>query len=209
MKVYLRMALTVLALGLMVGFARVNAQPEENKEAEAPKKIAPEALEKSLKKVLPEFDNKVLADVKYVDDKSLTDKCDYEAGKGCKVYTAKKKGAEVGFAIQWTSQEGLKGPITILLGVTPEGDITGLDILDQSETPNRGDKITTPEFQGQFVKRNLTNTKWAIDKEKKDPGDIKAITGASFSSRAVTGAVKDVLEFFDKNKATLVKAKGK
>lgn len=168
---------------------------------------APVDLDKSLKKVMPAFDNKPVPEVIYINDPALAEKCDFEKDKGCKVYPGKKKGALLGFAIAWTSMEGFKGPITVLLGLTPEGKITGIDVLKQEETVNLGGKITEDEFQKQFLNKDLKGAKWAIEK---DGGDIKSVTGASYSSRAVTGAVKETLEFFDKNKTALVdKAKGK
>jgi Na+-translocating ferredoxin:NAD+ oxidoreductase subunit G len=166
-----------------------------------------ETLDKGLKKVMSDFDNKPVQEVIYINDQTLASKCDFEKDKGCKVYPGKKKGALLGFAVSWTTVDGMKGPINILLGLTPDGSISGIDVLKHEETKNLGAKITEDEFQKQFLTKNLKNSKLQIEK---DGGDIKAITGASFSSRAVTGAVKEALEFYDKNKTALAeKAKGK
>jgi len=164
-------------------------------------------LDKSFKKLFPGYDNKPKDDVIYIDDRSLEKKCDYVANKGCRVYPVKKKGELLGFAIIWQS-DGFKGPVKIILGLTQNGEITGLDVLSNNETPQLGGKIATDqEFQAQFLKRNLANTRWMLEK---DGGDIRAITGASYSSKAVVSGVKDTLEFYEKNKENLKKkASGK
>jgi Na+-translocating ferredoxin:NAD+ oxidoreductase subunit G len=201
MKKYALLFAFAVLLVVAVHFSAFAAEP-----AKAPE-IATVPLEQGLKKVLPAFDNQPQKEVIYIKDEGFDQKCDFERDKGCKIYPAKKKGALQGLAIAWTSMDGMKGPITILLGVSPEGDITGIEVLKHEETKNLGSKITGDEFQKQFAGKNLKNSKLQV---QKDGGDIKAITGASFSSKAVTGAVKETLEFYDKNKAALLeKAKGK
>jgi len=165
------------------------------------------SLDKSFKKIFPEYDNQPEKEVIFIDDpkdKSLSQKCEYQLNKGCLIYPVKKKCALLGFALIWQTDKGYKGPIKLMVGISPEQEILGLDILSHNETPNLGAKISTEEFQNQFLKRTLKNTKWMIEK---DGGDIKAITGASFSSRAVTSALKEVLEFYEKNKDNLLKNK--
>jgi len=196
----------LIAAGAILGIIVLNL-PARGAEPAKTQNNPAETLDKGLKKVMPEFDNKPVQEVIYINDASLASKCDFEKEKGCKVYPGRKKGALLGFAIAWTSMDGMKGPITILLGLTPEGNISGIDVLKQEETKNLGSKITEEEFQKQFLNKNLKTGKMQIEK---DGGDIKAVTGASFSSRAVTGAVKEVLEFYDKNKTALAdQAKGK
>jgi len=191
----------VLSLGvvLLAGWVRA-----EEKAKEQPKEAVPVVvpLDKALKKVFPELTNKPEAEVIYVDDKTQASKCEFAKDKGCRIYPVKKKDALLGYAVGWTSEEGFKSLIKVLVGITPGGDITGIEVLEQDETPNRGAKIAEDEFLQQFAKKNLQNTKWQIEKEG---GDIKAISGASFSSKAVSSAVKEALEFYGRNKDILAK----
>jgi len=198
-KVFLVISSLALGIFLIESFARGEESCKCG--AEQAGAASGESLDKSLKKALPDFDNNPVEQVIFADDKAAAKNCDYVEGRGCKVYPAKKKGALVGFAIPWTGK-GLKGPIKILLGITPGGEITGIDVLAQKESPNWGGKITGEDFQKQFLKRTLKNTKWRIEK---DGGDIKAVTGASISSRGVANAVKAALDFYEKNKAALLK----
>jgi len=187
----------VLVMSLVMSVA-AGAAGEKEKESKGTKI----SLEQALKKVFPELTNHPEAEAIYVDDKSLASKCDYEKDKGCKVYPVKKKDLLLGYAIAWTSEDGFKDLIKVLVGITCGGEIVGLEILEQNETPNRGSKITEAEFLNQFVKRNLQNTSFKIEK---DGGDIKAVSGASFSSKAVVSAVKEALEFYGRNKDSLAK----
>jgi len=163
-------------------------------------------VEQALKKIFPDLVGKPEAEAIFIDDAGLVAKCDYEKDKGCKAYPVKNKSGLKGYALAWVSEEGFKAPVKVLTGITLDGDIVGIEVLEQSETPERGSKITEAEFREQFPKKNLANTKWSIDKDKKSPGDIKAISGASFSSKAVTLAVKESLEFFAKYKDAISKA---
>jgi electron transport complex protein RnfG len=167
------------------------------------KPAAPD-LEKSFKKIFPDFDNKPKAEVIFADDKddkTLAQKCEYEVNKGCKIYPIRKKKELLGFALIEQGQ-GFKGPLKLMLGLTPDGDIAGLDVLSISDTPQLGGKVAGDDFQQQFLKKNLKNTKWALEK---DSGDIRAVSGASYSSNGVVAAVKETLEFYEKHKEDLKK----
>ena len=71
--------------------------------------------------------------------------------------------------------------------------ITGVQILNHTETPGLGAKITEEKFIHQFNSKNLSNTNWAL---KKDGGELDQITGATISPRAVVRAICLGLESF-------------
>jgi electron transport complex protein RnfG len=80
-----------------------------------------------------------------------------------------------------------------MIGVDTAGVIQGMKILSQAETPGLGAKITEvkygdkwPWFQHQFIGKKGDNLQ--VDK---DGGEIKSVTGATISSRAVTKAVRE------------------
>jgi electron transport complex protein RnfG len=135
---------------------------------------------KSIKAVLPEYDNQPDKDAVKIEEVEF--------------YPGKKEGQLKGWAFEWSNPEGYGGQIKILIGLDTQGTITGVEILPgHAETPGLGSRIQEPEFRNQFKNRNLENTDWAVGK---DGGDIEAITGATISPRAVTRAVKEGLEFF-------------
>jgi Na+-translocating ferredoxin:NAD+ oxidoreductase subunit G len=87
---------------------------------------------------------------------------------------------------------GFQAPIKTAVSVDPGfRDIIGIRILEQSETPGLGAKITEDAFYQNFVKilianQPLTCIKGDADKNK---GQIKAITSATISSKAVTDLI--------------------
>ena len=106
---------------------------------------------------------------------------------------------ELGVAMK-AAPAGYGGPIEILVGVTREGKVSAIMIINQNETPGLGTKITAPKFYEQFAGKQ--------DKElalKKDSGAIDAITAATISSRAVAKGVQEavnkVLKFYEGQKS--------
>ncbi len=86
--------------------------------------------------------------------------------------------------------QGYADKIEILIGLDPNADtITGLFILQQKETPGLGNKIALPRWRNQFM-RKKTSTPLVVTKGKSpEPNAIDAVTGATISSRSVTGLV--------------------
>lgn len=152
---------------------------------------------KALKAVLPAIDNQ-----------PDTDSVTLEAGTDKKgrplqrtFYRGRQEGALAGVAFKVTAPDGYSGNIDIMVGVTPEGTVTGVEILSQAETPGLGARITEPAFKGQFAGKSLDNADWRV---KKDGGSFDQITGATISPRAVVGALRRGLEFFRAHRAQIV-----
>ncbi|MDH3429799.1 MAG: electron transport complex subunit RsxG [Gammaproteobacteria bacterium] len=98
-----------------------------------------------------------------------------------------------------TARDGFSGPIRILLGLSFDGRITGVRILQHRETPGLGDKIesTRSGWVFQFDDRSMGDplvTGWAI---RSDGGEFDQLTGASVTPRAVVKAIRDTLIYFD------------
>ncbi len=108
--------------------------------------------------------------------------------------------------------KGYSSTIETIVGVVPDGSISGIKIVDQKETPGLGAKIqevasrntlwavimgrgvdetgTPPWFQEQY--KYLRTDDLRVVKSPGEDG-ILAITGATISSEAVTGSVKSGL----------------
>lgn len=106
-----------------------------------------------------------------------------------------------GVAFQVVAPDGYSGDIVIMVGVDPEGTVTGIEIVRHAETPGLGDKIVLPWFKDLFKGKNLDNADWRV---KKDGGEFDEITGATISPRAVVGAVSRGLKFYREQRATIV-----
>lgn len=126
-------------------------------------------------------------------------------GEPVTVYRARKMGRITGIAFRATGS-GYGGDISLVMGVTPAGELLGVRVISHFETPGLGDKIE--ERKGDwilgFAGLSLASPpaeKWAV---KKDGGHFDQFSGATVTPRAVVRAVRQGLEFFaDKREAIL------
>ena len=117
------------------------------------------------------------------------------SGDESELYPAKKDGKITAVAIKSFSNEGFGGKIELILGILMDGTVTGYKIIEQSETPGLGSKVTESKFSNQFVGLNAHHSNFNLSK---DGGEIDAVTGATISSRAVVGAVKKAVNAYNK-----------
>ena len=107
-------------------------------------------------------------------------------------YEAIKDDMSIGAILQ-LSRASYGGPIKLLTGVSVDGVITGVRILEHQETPGLGANAGSPSY---FVDRarGITFYGQFAGKKANDPfeikNDVSAITAATITSRAVTDAVK-------------------
>jgi electron transport complex protein RnfG len=131
-----------------------------------------------------------------------------EDGSPVRVFRSAGEGGNTvaGVAFQVVAPDGYSGNIYIMMGVLPNGELGGIEILSHAETPGLGSLIDNESWKGIFRGRSLENTNFKV---KKDGGDIDQLTGATISPRAVTGAVEKGLVWFRDNRdAVLDPSKG-
>ncbi|NIM03468.1 RnfABCDGE type electron transport complex subunit G [bacterium] len=103
-----------------------------------------------------------------------------------------ERGKGVGVSIR-TKTQGYSGPIEMIMGFDMNGEITGLKILNQIETPGLGSKIMEDWFSKQFIKLKAEDLNFA----KEEPqGKIEAVTAATISSRAVLEGAKKLFGLY-------------
>lgn len=109
-----------------------------------------------------------------------------------KICTALLANKTTAYALEATAPDGYSGNIRLLIGLTPEGEILGVRVLEHKETPGLGDKIETRisdwilSFNGQKIShQNLSQ--WAV---KKDGGQFDQFAGATITPRAIVNQVK-------------------
>ncbi len=141
-------------------------------------------LSDSIKAVLPEggelSEAKVAGELEYYE---------YLAGEAVSAYAVK------------STTSGFGGPLTLMVGVLPDGTVYNTSVLSHTETPGLGAKCTSdPSFTKQW--KNFPPEK--ILAVKKDHGDVDAITASTITSRAYTEAVKKAVDFVK----TLAKEEG-
>lgn len=139
------------------------------------------------------FSDVSLEDFKAVDvDKEAADKTVADLGIKATVDEV-CEAADEGYVVTVTDKEGYGGDIQITVGVTKDGTVSGVSILSISETAGLG----YIEFIGilsniLFLELRFCST------HSKDGGEgepIDAISGATITSRAFTGAVNTAIGY--------------
>lgn len=91
-----------------------------------------------------------------------------------------------GYVVEVTPQASA-GTIDMVVGVGADGTVTGVSIIDMSETSGLGANASKESFRSQYVGKS---GELAVSK---DGGEIDALTGATITSRAVTRGVNCAL----------------
>ncbi len=112
---------------------------------------------------------------------------------GARYFEARAHGALAGYCLI-VNTRGYCSTVSMAVGITPDGTITGLQVLSQQETPGLGTRITEvrpgdrePWFTRQFRGRRGDQLRLH---------DIDAITGATITSRAVTEGLRHSIHAF-------------
>ena len=93
---------------------------------------------------------------------------------------------ETGFVIE-TATQGYAGEISMLIGVSNEGTVTGLQVREMKETLGLGgNALTDCEFLAQFLKTSG---------DAEVGTNVDAITGATVTSNAVTRCVNSAAAY--------------
>lgn len=180
--------LTVITLvaGLLLGLAyEVTKGPiaksEETAKKEAWQAVFPDAGLDSFEEVKVDQDTaaKVVSDLGV--SASVDEVCAVDGGKS-------------GYVITVTDSEGYGGDIQVVVGITSDGTVQGISFLSISETAGLGMKATDESFYGQYAGKKTDH--FYVSKDGGEGEPIDAISGATITSRAVTGAVNTALGYF-------------
>jgi electron transport complex protein RnfG len=103
---------------------------------------------------------------------------------------------------------GYNGPIQLLVGISPQGVVTGVRAVRHRETVGLGDAIDVAKstWIRQFDARALVSPEPALWALRQDDGAFDAISGATVTSRAVVTAVKNALLYFEQHRDELYAA---
>ena len=88
-----------------------------------------------------------------------------------------------------TTFSGAQGSITMAVGVDSEGKCAGISIIKHSETSGLGEVAASSSERGLSFRRSFIGKDETIT-----INDIDAITGATITSKAVTGAVATAIQ---------------
>ncbi len=150
-----------------------------------------EESEKARKTVLPDADEFIKINLDKI--KSAVKDNKYEFIK--EAYLGKINGNTIGYVFL-AKTVGYAGDISIMIGIGSNGEVSGVEIGDNKETPGLGTKAKDQEFKGQY-----NNKKYSIINVVKRPpqqdDEIQAISGATITSKAVSLGVQQASQLAD------------
>lgn len=118
-----------------------------------------------------------------------------EAVKG--VYEGFATNVSEGYVVE-VSTKGYGGAISMTIGVNTEGQISGVIVGSNNETPGLGSKATQADFTEKFDVVSLGNIPESglvvVKQSPKADHEIQAVSGATISSRAITKGVQAALD---------------
>jgi electron transport complex protein RnfG len=182
------LTVTAVSVGaLLAGFFQLVApRIEANRLAEEKRAIFA-VLEKARSYEIHDIEVDIDGSIELVRIFRGLDRPDGEGGEG---------GAEeVGFAFL-AEGPGFSAMIRMMVGLNIDREtLSGLEVVEQIETPGLGDKIAKDKFEGQFrALRIKPRIEYIKNRKPEKDNQIMAITGATISSRAVVNAINKRLE---------------
>ena len=184
------LAVFSLITAIMIAYTHLKTAPiiEKNQH---------EFLMQSLAAVMPigSYDNDLITDSFTVNHSLLS--------KGNSIiYPAFKNSKPAGAIITTIAENGYNGKIKLIVGIDYRGQIHAVRVVEHKETPGLGDpiEIKRSNWIEQFSEKSLSNPKpqdWIV---KKDGGQFDQLTGATITPRAVVGAVKNALIFYQEQR---------
>lgn len=170
------LSLTIIAVVAAAALAFVsNVTEEPIAQAQKAKKEA------AVKAVLPTFDQLEEIEIEGVPCTKAMD----------------AEGSMVGMAVEAKSTKGFGGDLVAMVGFDKDGNISGYQILQTSETPGLGAKAGEwfqKEGKGNVIGKNPANGLTV----KKDGGDVDAISGSTITSRAFCDLINNAYQTFQK-----------
>ncbi len=92
-----------------------------------------------------------------------------------------------------TTAKSYGGDIQVMVGIKADGSVNAVELLQINDTPGLGMNAKNPEFLKQFENKTAGIS---VNKNTPAENEIQALTGATITSNAVTGAVNTALENF-------------
>ena len=142
----------------------------------------------------------ILGDFDKLDNNPITDNFKLKSGYDKKrkkdlyttVFPAKKDGKLEAVALEGEGV-GFNGPLRVMVGINTDGKLTGIQVTQHSDTPGIGSRVTEPAFTKQFDGLSIDN-----------PTAVDGVSGASYSTKGVFGAVKDAVDFYKKHQQDIL-----
>jgi electron transport complex protein RnfG len=115
-----------------------------------------------------------------------------------------EENGEVAFlALEAAGKGGYGGDIVVMIGIDLRNDqMVGIEIIQHNETPGVGSKVEKETFRNQWKKIPADET---VDLRTQG-GRIDAISGATYSSKAMVSGTNRIVEILDKHRDEILAA---
>ncbi len=101
----------------------------------------------------------------------------------------------VGYTFK-TRIKGYGGEIELIAGISTEGKVEGIKILNHGETPGLGANATKAHFTDSFKNKSVDRELVAI-KDPKEDNEVQALTSATITTNSVVDGINKVLEVYN------------
>ncbi len=118
-----------------------------------------------------------------------------------RIYRARRGDMPEAAVIRAIAPDGYRGAIELLVAISRDGSLIGVQVIRHDETPGLGDAFESRDVHwlDRFRGRSLTDPppqRWTV---RRDGGDFDAFTGATITPRAIVKAVRNALEYYQRN----------
>jgi Na+-translocating ferredoxin:NAD+ oxidoreductase subunit G len=118
-----------------------------------------------------------------------------------RIYRARRAGTPVAAVLRPIAPDGYRGAIELLVAIGQDGRLIGVQVIRHEETPGLGDAFESRDVHwlDRLRGRSLTDPppqRWTV---RRDGGDFDAFTGATITPRAIVKAVRNALEYYQRN----------
>ena len=94
-----------------------------------------------------------------------------------------------------TSSQGYHGDVELMVGITAEGKVAGLQVVAEDETDGIGTNALTDDYFGSFKDMAATGT-LTTDEAGSGQTHVDAVSGATFTSHAVVDCLNIAFEAY-------------
>ncbi|MBQ6632163.1 MAG: RnfABCDGE type electron transport complex subunit G [Romboutsia sp.] len=112
------------------------------------------------------------------------------------VYEGLKGKDIMGYTIKSTPK-GYGGAVEVMVGISKDGKITGVEIGNHSETPGLGSKAAEPNFKNQYLDKDVLKPLLIVKGNANNDNEISAISGATITSNGVTSGVNAAMKIYN------------
>ena len=115
------------------------------------------------------------------------------------VFKAYSSGTPAGYVF-FVLVKGYGGDMSLTVGINSEGEISGVSMGENNETPGLGSKANEEPFKSQLVNIRPEEKLKVVKANKSKPEEIDAISGATITSKAVVTGVQSALDMWNELK---------